>query len=163
MRIYNNYMNELRKKRIDIGITQIQAANACGVSRRTYQNYESSDSFNDKYYDLLKKMEQMGVLNGENSILSIKKIIKTCRYVFSKYNKIKCAYLFGSYARNKAKGESDVDILIVCDPMGMEFYEIAPILEDNLHKKIDLHTHREMINNKLFIEEILTEGIKIYG
>ncbi len=108
-------------------------------------------------------MEQMGIFNGEKSILSIENIIKTCRDVFSKYNKIKCAYLFGSYARNKAKGESDVDILIVCDPMGMEFYEIAPILEDNLHKKIDLHTHREMINNKLFIEEILTEGIKIYG
>ena len=163
MRIYNINMNELRKKRNEIGITQIQAANACGVSRRTYQNYESSNVFNDTYFGLLQKLNEIGILDGENHIVSIKTITNVCRNVFSKYSSIKCAYLFGSYAREEAAGKSDIDILIVCDPMGMMFYEIAPILEEKLHKIIDLHTHREMVNNKFLIEEILKEGVKIYG
>lgn len=156
-------MNELRKKRSEIGITQTQAANACGVSRRTYQNYENSNVFNNTYFELLQKLNEIGVLDGGNGIISIKKLKDVCRNVFLKYPSIKCAYLFGSYAREEATMRSDVDILIVCDPMGMTFYEIAPILEEALHKKIDLHTYRELLNNKFLVEEILCEGIKIYG
>ncbi len=96
-------------------------------------------------------------------IISIKKIKDVSRKVFLQYPSIKCAYLFGSYAKEEATARSDVDILIACDPMGMAFYEIAPILEEALHKKIDLHTHRELLNNKFLVEEILCEGIKIYG
>jgi len=39
-------MNELRRKRKQLEITQLQAANACGVSLRTYQTYEETNSVN---------------------------------------------------------------------------------------------------------------------
>ena len=164
MRIYNLVMNELRQKRKELGLTQIQAANACGVSRRTYQTYEETDNPNATYDELIKKLDEMGILDGSNYISNIKYIKFVCRQLFKeKYQEIKCAYLFGSYARGEATGASDIDILVVCPPMGIKFYGIAAELEELLHKKVDLHTHRQLAKNDKFLERILTEGIKIYG
>ena len=52
-RKYNFSMNALQQKRKELGITQIQAANACGVSRRTYQNYEEGNNQNATYEELI--------------------------------------------------------------------------------------------------------------
>ncbi|GAA4320789.1 nucleotidyltransferase family protein [Compostibacter hankyongensis] len=51
------------------------------------------------------------------------------------------AYLFGSYARNEADMDSDLDILVELDhsqPIGMKFFTYQTELEDLLHKKVDL-------------------------
>ena len=115
-------MNELKQKRKELGITQIQAANACGVSRRTYQTYEETHNLNDTYIELLNKLDEMGILDGSNYISSVKHIKNVCRELFKeKYPEVECAYLFGSYARGEATGTSDIDILVVCPPMGMKF------------------------------------------
>lgn len=157
-------MNQLKQKRKELGITQIQAANACGVSRRTYQTYEETKNLNNTYYQLINKLDEMGILNGANYICNLKHIKRVCNSLFKeKYPEIKCAYLFGSYARGEATGLSDIDILVVCPPLGLRFYGIAPELEDLLHKKIDLHTHRQLLGDVAFLESILKEGIKIYG
>lgn len=164
MRRYNIGMNELRKKRKELGITQIQAANACGVSRRTYQTYEETDNFNETFSELVRKLDEMGVLEGDAYISNTKCIKRVCNQLFKeKYPEIRCAYLFGSYARGEATSKSDIDILVVCPPLGMRFYGIAAELEDRLHKQIDLHTHRQLKENEKFLEEVLKDGIKIYG
>lgn len=156
-------MNELRRKRKDLGLSQIEAANACGVSRRTYQTYEETSIRNDTYNELIKKLTEMGALDGSNYVSNLKAIKYFCNKLFKeKYPEIECAYLFGSYARKEATGKSDIDILLVCPPMGMKFYGIAAELEDLLHKKVDLHTHRQLMNNDIFVKEILKDGIKIY-
>ena len=163
MRRYNLDMNELRQKRQELGLTQIQAANACGVSRRTYQTYEETNNRNATFDDLLKKITDMGILDGTNYITSLKYIKYACRELFKEnYPEIQCAYLFGSYARGDATGKSDVDILVVCPPMGIKFYGIATELEERLHKTVDLHTHRQLMKNEQLLERILKEGIKIY-
>ena len=157
-------MNELRQKRKELGLTQIQAANVCGVSRRTYQTYEETQNLNKTYDELIDRLNDMGILDGSNYILSVKFIKQVCNQLFKeKYPEIKCAYLFGSYARNEASGKSDVDILVVCPPIGMKFYKIASELEEQLHKQVDLHTHRQLSNNERFLEEVLKDGVKIYG
>ena len=54
---------------------------------------------------------------------------------------IKKAYLFGSYARNEATKDSDLDILVELDhtqPIGMKFFTYQFELEDILHRKVDL-------------------------
>ena len=44
-------MNELKKKRLELDISQVEAALFLNISRRTYQTYESLiDDFNDKYF-----------------------------------------------------------------------------------------------------------------
>ena len=164
MRRYNFTMNELRQKRKELGLTQIQAANICGVSRRTYQTYEETQNINSTYDELIDKLNEMGVLDGSNYISNVKYIKQVCNQLFKeKYPEIKCAYLFGSYARGEATSKSDIDILVVCPPMGMKFYGVASELEEQLHKQVDLHTHRQLNNNEKFLEEVLKEGIKIYG
>ena len=157
-------MNELRQKRKELGLTQIQAANACGVSRRTYQTYEETNNLNATYDELIKKLDEMGIFDGSNYVSNVKYIKHVCRRIFEEnYPEIECAYLFGSYARGEATGRSDIDILVVCPPMGMKFYGIATELEEQLHKQIDLHTHRQLVKNEKFLEQVLKEGIKIYG
>ena len=164
MRRYNLSMNELRQKRKQLGLTQIEAARACGVSRRTYQTYEEQQIMNATFEELRKRLEDESILEGSNFICSVKFIKRVCGEVFSTmYPEVKAAYLFGSYARGEATGKSDIDILVVCPAMGMKFYGMVADLEERLHKQVDLHTHRQLIRNEVFAEEVLKEGIKIYG
>ena len=151
-------MNELRKKRTEMGITQVEAANICGVSRRTYQYYEDEES--DKIIaDLLASL-----IRSEDEYLNVKKIKDKCQPVFKKYPEIRCAYLYGSYARGEATKKSDVDILIVLDkPMGMRYYGISSDLEKELKKDVDLQPYEQLIDNASMLHDILVEGIKIYG
>ena len=161
MRNYNIdedlFMNQLRKIREEMGITQIEAANICGVSRRTYQYYENEE-MNKALDSLLASL-----VTSMDEYLNPKIIKDRCFKVFKKYPEIRCAYLYGSYARNQATRKSDVDILVVCPAMGLKFYEIAAELEKVLKKDVDLQTHRQILDNSEFTETILTEGIKIYG
>lgn len=150
-------MNELRKKRTEMGITQEEAAAICGVSRRTYQYYEN-DEISKQFDELLNSL-----ITSEDDFLNVKKIKDKCSKVFATYPEIKCAYLYGSYARNQATNKSDVDILVVCPPMGLKFYGLASELEKELKKDVDLQTHRQILDNAEFVEALLTEGIKIYG
>lgn len=56
---------------------------------------------------------------------------------------VKKAYLFGSYARDEARSDSDIDILIELDyekPIGMKFFSFEPELEKLLNRKVDLVT-----------------------
>lgn len=156
-------MNELKQKRKKLGLTQTQAAEACGVSRRTYQTYEEQEVVNKTFEELRQKLNDLGVLDNSNYVLSLKYIKKICSEVFSTmYPQVKAAYLFGSYSRGEATGKSDVDILVVLEPMGMEFYGMVAELEDRLHKQADVHTHRQLMRNEAFAEEVLKDGIKLY-
>ena len=153
-------MNELRRKRKDLEITQLQAANACGVSLRTYQTYEETNNLNATYNELLKKLDEMGILDGSNYIVSVRGIKNACRQLFPKeYPEIKCAYLYGSYARGEATGKSDIDILVVLD----KYFGIGDDLEKILHKEVDIQSYEQLVENAPMIKDILVEGIKIYG
>lgn len=51
------------------------------------------------------------------------------------------AFLFGSYSRDEAEENSDVDILVELDyskHIGLGFIKMKLDLEEKLHKKIDL-------------------------
>jgi len=54
---------------------------------------------------------------------------------------VKKAYLFGSYSRNEAQKNSDVDILVELDhssPIGLQFFTYADELQNLLHMKVDV-------------------------
>lgn len=54
---------------------------------------------------------------------------------------VKKAFLFGSYSRNEATENSDVDILVELDhsrPIGMKFFAYQIELEELLKMKVDL-------------------------
>ena len=130
------------------------------------KEYDFSKGIKNPYTKALNKqiVANASAVGGNKCIVSINEIKSLCEKVFKeKYPEIECAYLFGSYARGEATGKSDIDILVVCPPIGMRFYGIAADLEEQLHKQIDLHTHRQLVKSEKFLEQILKEGIKIYG
>ena len=152
--------NTLKLKRKQLGLTQEQAAKACGVSRRTYQTYEETNIVNTTSDTLIKKMEQLS--NSKEYVYSVTTIKRICNSIFTKYSQVECAYLYGSYARNEATSKSDIDILVVCHGMGLKFFEMTTDLEEALNKKIDIQTHDQIGENIDFLENILVDGIKIY-
>ena len=156
-------MNELRTIRKNIGITQEEAAKMVGVSRRTYQTYEEKEIINKAYKEIIAALKDIDTGYTFNFVLNHKIIKKRCEGIFVKYPEVKCAYLYGSYARGEATDESDIDILVVCPPMGLKFYKMANELKDALGKEIDLQTHRQVSGDEFFLEQLLTDGIKIYG
>ncbi len=66
--------------------------------------------------------------------------IQTIRRFFSALP-VKKAYLFGSYSRNEANRNSDIDILVELDhskPIGMQYFTYADQLQSLLKKKVDI-------------------------
>lgn len=87
-------------------------------------------------------------------------------------HRLRSVYIFGSYARNEANENSDVDILI--DREGSEIHGIFGMntlfneLRDALGKEIDLVTVQSLdqtstkMNNREFIENVMKEKVMIY-
>jgi uncharacterized protein len=98
----------------------------------------------------------------KSSITRIADIQKAIQSVLLKYP-IKRASIFGSYARQEARKESDIDILVEFSTniSLLQFVNIQLELEDFLGKKVDLV---EVSTLKPQLKaNILKEQIAIYG
>ena len=156
-------MNELRNMRQSLNLSQIEAAEILNISRRTYQKYESlEDNSDSKLQFYIYKLKETKKIDEDNGILEIDDIISKVKNVLSKY-KVNFCYLFGSYAKNKAKPSSDIDLLIDSDITGLDFFGLVEELRNALCKKIDLLNISQLNNNQELLREIMKEGIKIYG
>lgn len=150
-------LKELRKQ---LGLTQPEAANLLNVPFRTYCRYEDQP----QYEGTFKYNQMMSVLNenAASMILKIETIKEVVSNICSKY-KVNACYLFGSYAKGKARSDSDIDLMIVSELEGIEYYQLLGDLENRLKKKIDLIRLETAIQNVKLMNEILKEGVKIYG
>ena len=84
--------------------------------------------------------------------------------VFSNYkDEISFCYLFGSYANGYANETSDVDLCISTSLSGLAFVGLIEELRENLKKKVDLLDVAQLNNNPKLMQEILRDGVKIYG
>ncbi len=88
--------------------------------------------------------------------------MRKCSKVFERYEVSFC-YLFGSYAKGKATSVSDVDLLISTNVKGLKFYGLVEEIRTALHKKVDVLDVNQLKDNIELTEEILKDGIKIYG
>ena len=157
-------MTELKACRQSKKLTQQEAAKQMGVSLRSYIMYENDESRTGtpKYRFLLQELEKINPLDEEHGVLTIDEIRSTCEEVFREYPVDFC-YLFGSYAKGKAKGSSDVDLVISTATTGLRFYELTEKLREALHKKVDLLEVKQLVNNESLLKEVLKEGVKVYG
>ena len=156
-------MNELKKIRLSLNMSQVDTANILGISRRTYQKYEALDNENDKKLQyFIFRLNELNIIDEEHGILKLEDIKKIVNEIFPKYN-INFCYLFGSYAKNKANPKSDFDLLIDTKLTGLDFFGLIEELRQSLHKKIDLLKINQLDNNQELLKEILKYGIKIYG
>ena len=157
-------LTELKTCRKQKKLTQQEAAKLLGVSLRSYITYENNEEkkTTPKYKFLMQELEKINPLDEENGILTIEDIRSTCEKVFLEYQ-VEFCYLFGSYAKGKATGSSDVDLLISTETTGLRYYELTERLREGLHKKVDLLGVKQLLGNENLLTEILKEGIKIYG
>lgn len=86
-------------------------------------------------------------MTNRQSIISLLQSAKSA--LEQKYG-IKALALFGSYGRNEATADSDVDVLVdFSKPIGLEFVDLADELEQILQMRVDL-VSRNGIKPKYF-------------
>ena len=61
------------------------------------------------------------------------------------------------------KETNDIDLYVASSLTGLKFVGLIERLRQTLHKKVDLIRSSELENNIDLINEIMKEGIKIYG
>ncbi len=157
-------MSDLREVRIGKHLTQQEAADLIGISLRSYISYEKDEDKkkNPKYRFFLQELEQSNPIDEEHGVLSLDEITKICGEILADY-KVEYCYLFGSYAKGKAAGTSDVDLLISSKITGLKYYELVERLRQGLHKKVDALDLKQLVNNEELLNEVLRDGVKIYG
>ena len=154
--------NELLEARKRNCFTQREAAEFLGVSLRSYKWYETENEKQNtfKYEYFIEKLNKNSFIDEEHGLLTLGTIKEIVNKVMKEYNLEYC-YLFGSYAKNKQKEDSDVDLLISGDVSGIKFYGLVEKLRESLHKKVDLIDIKQLNNNQDLLNEILRDGIKI--
>jgi predicted nucleotidyltransferase len=74
-------------------------------------------------------------------------------------------YLFGSYARNEAGKDSDIDLALISEEFcGIRFVDIKKIalLIQDVDDRVEVHTFSKKDKDEsLFLSEIMSTGIKI--
>ena len=157
-------MNKLKELRIDKKMTQQEVADFIGISLRSYKSYENDEEKRDtlKYEYIFDRLVKVNFIDEEHGLLTIESITRKCKNVLEQYN-VKFCYLFGSYAKGKEKPTSDVDLLISTDVTGLKYFGMVEELRTALCKKVDVLDTKQLMNNLELTEEILKDGIKIYG
>ena len=157
-------INKLKELRLENKYTQQEAADFFGISLRSYKTYETDKTKVNsiKYKYMVDKLAENVFVDENHGILSIEYIKKVITDIFDN-NDIEYCYLFGSYAKNKANENSDVDLLISSNVTGLKYYGLIERLRNGLRKKVDLLNIDQLEGNKELLNEILRYGIKIYG
>ena len=156
----------LKEYRDSIGISSIEASKVCNMPLRTYQRYEQSDSYGNDLkrkaiFDILKDKYE---ITEEKGLLTIDLIQQKVKKVLNNYTKeVEFCYLFGSYAKGYAKENSDVDLCVSTKLTGLKFIGLLGELSEELNKKVDLLRLSDIQNNNDLLNEIMKDGIKIYG
>ena len=157
-------MGNLKDLRIEKKLTQQQVADLVGISLRSYKSYENDEEKSGtlKYNYIMEKLAEINLIDEEHGILEFEDIVQKCAKIFERYD-VNFCYLFGSYAKVKAKPTSDVDFLISANVKGLKFYGLIEEMRTALHKRVDVLDINQLKDNLELTEEILKDGIKIYG
>ena len=154
-------IKELRKS---LDLTQKEVSKLVSIPLRTYLNYENDESKigTIKYNYIMEKLEEYGYIDEEHGLLTIEKVKTIVSSVLSKYD-VEYCYLFGSYAKETANEKSDIDLLLASSVTGVKFYGLVEELREQLKKKVEVVTVSSLEGNLELLNEILKDGIKIYG
>ena len=92
-------------------------------------------------------------MTNKNQIITFLKQNK--RQIQEKYKVNKIA-LFGSFARDEANQDSDIDILVDMSPSFDNFFDLKYFLEDEFKTTVDLGKEKNM---RLFIKNKIQEDL----
>ena len=157
-------MEDLKELRKRAGLTQNDVASLFDISRKTYIKYENHPDKANKtlYKAYCDQLRELSLVDEEHGILSLDDIKNGTKSVLDRYE-VRSCILFGSYAKSKAREDSDIDLIIDCDISGLAFFGLVEELREALHKRIDLLDISQLLNNRELLSEVLKDGIRIYG
>ena len=157
-------MVNLKELRIEKKMTQQEVADFVGISLRSYKSYENDVEKQGtiKYNYIVEQLSKINYIDEGTGILEFEDIKRKCAKVFENHE-VNFCYLFGSYAKGKATPVSDVDLLISANVKGLKFYGLVEEIRTALHKKVDVLVMNQLKDNIELTEEVLKDGIKIYG
>ncbi len=94
------------------------------------------------------------------TINEIKQILKKILENMPVYSVV----LFGSYAKNLATANSDLDLVIDTREqlMGFKLYSLITKIEEEFNKNVDAFEKSEIIENSKIDEEIKKTGVVVY-
>ena len=157
----------LKDTRLHYGLTQIEAASIVEAPLRTYRRYESDNNYGStfKRKAFIELINEKCEVTENKGILTIEKIKEEVTKLFDSQHKdeVEYCYLFGSYAKGYAKESSDVDLCVATSLKGLDFVGLSEEIRNVLHKKIDLIRFDNLKGNLELINEIMKDGIKLYG
>jgi predicted nucleotidyltransferase/predicted transcriptional regulator with HTH domain len=114
--------------------------------------FDSSSRGNIKFYSLNKSYPLFRELN--QIIFKTEGVEGSLRDLVHKYKGVSFAFIYGSYARNKEKKTSDVDLAIVGEFPRNEFTRQIKALESKLNRDINFTSYLE----KEFAKERKKDG-----
>ena len=162
--VINMTLLETRKK---YGVSQSDVATLLKVPLRTYIRYEKDNSYGDelKRQMMINSINEKYEITEEKGILSIGFIKDELTKLFQSQYKdvVNFCYLFGSYAKGYANEKSDVDLCVSSSLTGIKIAGLAESIRNVLHKHIDLIRVDTLNGNIELLNEIMKDGIKIYG
>lgn len=96
-----------------------------------------------------------------DKIYTVEQISNLTKPIFEKCSFVDKAFLFGSYAKNEAIEDSDIDIVVVLNkPKELDFYRLYPMLEEVTNKKIDIYCSKEL--DEFFLNHVKKDFKEIY-
>lgn len=146
-------------------MTQEEAARSLGVSLRSYKSYENEKDKQktDKYKYLVSRLESHVSIDEKHGILTVEEIERGVRRVLKEYEgEAFFAILFGSYAKGKARRDSDVNLLISTSVSGLRLSDMRARLEDVLRKRVSILERKSLSTTDARLDEILMYGKRVY-
>jgi predicted nucleotidyltransferase len=91
-------------------------------------------------------------------------ILKRYKELLSKHMGFEFLVLFGSYARNTQREDSDIDVAVVVDEISGDYFETRPLLW-KIGREVDDRIEPLILEKKHdasgFLEEVMRSGIVI--
>ena len=98
-----------------------------------------------------------------NDIIYTQDQIRNILYPVLKEHNVHKALLFGSYVKEMARAESDIDIVVDSGLRGLSFYGLLEDVVTSLDKKVDLLDVTQITPESEIDKEIKKTGVLIYG
>lgn len=160
--------NNIKIVRENLELTQEQVSLLTGVPVKTLRNWEQevrkpSEWTIDLVMDRLLrvKMDEHAKIDESTGVLSFLTIKENISKIAKNYD-IDKVYLFGSYVKGQAKGNSDIDLYMESDLYGLEYFEFVEQLRGNLKKKVEVLSNKTVQEYSKIHEEIKKSGALIY-